>query len=337
MSMIDNDKAKEILQAREQNVESVKKIQEEHNLDYRAETNEDGNLVSLGKSKMMEEKNNHKDFMHSMASEIGWKKYPAEYLPSKGMFYPNDIEITIRSANVQEIRHFSTIEEDDVIDIDEKLSFILEKCCRVKMNGTMSTFKDLVDIDRFALVFAIRELTFKEGENKLQMVINCDQCGHSDTLIITKEIIQLFELDDELKPFYNPERLCITLVANDGEEIDIFIPSVGVSQSIKNIIRPKMQKKEYVDKTFIKIAPFLFSNWRMINEKTYNQMNDRTFGWNIDKISKVILAIDHLLDSVTPEISHICSVCGSEVKTPLSFQGGFKALFLYSNALKGLG
>jgi diadenosine tetraphosphate (Ap4A) HIT family hydrolase len=59
---------------------------------------------------------------------LGYHVIPTLSLPSGGMFYPDGTEISIRSAKVAEIRHFSTIDETNVLDIDEKLNQILESC-----------------------------------------------------------------------------------------------------------------------------------------------------------------------------------------------------------------
>lgn len=329
MPQINDEQAKAILQERAKEIDKVKQAQ--LGTEYTASGDEQGNVTSLGSSKLVEGKLEKREETRHMAGEIGWKNYPVEYLPSRGMFYSTDMQVTIKPASVQEIRHFSTVEDDDLLDVDEKLSFVLDKCCRVRYGGMPATFKDLLELDRFALVFAIREITFKDGENKLQMNVNCDQCGNSDNIYVTKETFQLFDIHDDLKPYYSTEKRCIVVTGNDGEDIHIYIPTLGVTQFIKNLIRTKAQKKEYYDKSFLKIAPFLFQNWKTITEKTYNQMNDKTFSWNVEKMSKVILGIDLLQNSVTPEINHICSICGAEVKAPISFQGGIKAFFLLSN------
>ena len=69
-----------------------------------------------------------------LASEIGWKNVPMESLPSQGMFYDIGTQVAIRAASVAEIRHWSTIDENDLLGIDDMLNFIIEKCCRIKVS-----------------------------------------------------------------------------------------------------------------------------------------------------------------------------------------------------------
>jgi hypothetical protein len=79
--------------------------------------------------------------------DFGWKNLPLQILPSKGWFYPDGTKIAIRAAEVKEIRHYSTIDEDDLMDLNEKLNFILSKCCTIHYPGEgVVSFKDLINL-----------------------------------------------------------------------------------------------------------------------------------------------------------------------------------------------
>jgi len=90
------------------------------------------------------------------ANDVNYKNIPFDILPSKGMFYPIGSEITIRAASVIEIRHWSTIDDTDLLDMNDKLNFIIEKCLRFKTESGIASWKDIKEIDRFFLVFKIR-------------------------------------------------------------------------------------------------------------------------------------------------------------------------------------
>ena len=62
---------------------------------------------------------------------------PMEYLPSQGLFYPEGTKIQIRAASVKEIRHFSGIDDNDILDIDDKLNGVLDACTRVQIPDHM--------------------------------------------------------------------------------------------------------------------------------------------------------------------------------------------------------
>ena len=73
--------------------------------------------TSLGKSESWKNQNSRQE--EQAGVEIGWKPFPAENLPSRGMFYPDGTTFAIRAASVAEIRHFSTIDDNDPLDLDD--------------------------------------------------------------------------------------------------------------------------------------------------------------------------------------------------------------------------
>ena len=82
-----------------------------------------------------------------IANELGWKNVPLENLPSGGQFYEPGTQVAIRAASVAEIRHWSTIDENDLLGVDDMLNFIIDKCARIKVPGKPGTYKDLKEIE----------------------------------------------------------------------------------------------------------------------------------------------------------------------------------------------
>jgi hypothetical protein len=94
----------------------------------------------------------------------GYHEIYAEQFPSKGIFYPDGTRFMIRAAAVKEIRHFSTIDEQNPFSVDEALNEILNGCMQIRVPGRQASFKDLKEEDRIFVIMAIRELTFLKGE-----------------------------------------------------------------------------------------------------------------------------------------------------------------------------
>lgn len=264
--------------------------------------------------------------------EIGWTNLPVENLPSQGKFYPDDTVISIRAANVKEIRHFSTIDENDFIDGDDKLNYILESCVKIKTTtNSRASWKDIQDMDRFYIILAVRELTFINDENALQMDIPCPNCGNVDRIHIHKERIDYFKIDERIMKYYDSSTKSFLVKLKDGDSFELYLPTLGVANFIKNYIRNKAQRQEYYDKTFVRMAPFLFKDWKALTEGTFKAKNTETLNWSHKKISVISGIIDLFAKSVNTEIAHICTVCGEDIKAPISFQGGIKSLFLYTD------
>lgn len=263
--------------------------------------------------------------------EIGWVRVKPETLPSRGIYYPQNTEITIRSASAAEIRHWSTIDEEDILSMDDALNKIIERCCKIKLGGHVSSYKDIKEIDRFFLVFAIRELTFKQGENQLNVNFSCTNCGNSDTRSIVKEMLSYYTPSPDLATRFNEDERCFHLRLKNGEELKLYLPSLGVMNFIKGYIKDKIQSKQDYDKAFLKWAPFLFADWRVLNESYYMKMLQDSYAWGTDKISVIDWFVKQMQDTVKPEMTNKCSVCGEETSVPINFPGGIKGLFLVSD------
>ncbi len=281
---------------------------------------------ALGRAQKFIDYENEDDVL---AAEIGWKNMPMESLPSQGMFYTAGTQVAIRAATVSEIRHWSTIDDNDLLALDDMLNFIMEKCVRIKVPGKPGTFKDLKEIDRFYLIFAVRDYTFKNGENRLFVSVS-DEDGANQKIEVTKDSLDYFNPDEVLMKYYNAEDQCFNIQMKNGENFKIFLPSLGVMTFIKNYIKQKQQAGQSFDKTFIKYAPFAFGDWKLLNQNSYDKAVQDSFSWTIQKISVMDKLVEMLSDSINPGIRYQTSG-GGEGKAPLNFQGGVKSIFLISD------
>lgn len=267
----------------------------------------------------------------TVVEDIGWIRVKLNTLPSQGIFYPNGTEITIRAALGGEIRHWSTLDDEDLLNIDDALNRIVDKCCKVRFPNMMGSFKDLKEIDRFFIVFAIREYTFKKGENILNVTFSCKSCGKNETKGIVKEMLSYYVPAPELQARFSDDERCFHLKFNNTEEIKLYLPTLGIMNFIKGYIREKNQNKEEYDQAFLKWAPFLFADWRMLNISTFQSNLQDSYMWSVDKISIVDWFVEQMKKTINAELKNECSGCGQEVIAPISFRGGVKSLFLISD------
>jgi len=287
---------------------------------------EEVKATSLGKAQKFTNYETEDDIL---AAEIGWKNVPMDSLPSQGFFYIPGTQVAIRAATVSEIRHWSTIDENDLLGLDDMLNFIIEKCCRIKVPGKPGTFKDLKEIDRFYLIFAIRDYTFKNGENKLFVTVTDDD-GQDQKIEVTKDSLDYFNPDEKLMKYFKQDEQCFDIQMKNGEKFKIYLPSLGIMAFIKNYIKNKQQANQNFDKTFIKYAPFLFSDWKILNQASYDKSVQESFTWSLQKISVMDKLVELLSSSISPAVRYQASG-GGEGRTPLNFQGGVKSLFLISD------
>lgn len=286
------------------------------------------------------------DEVKELANSTGWKKLPVNMLPSKGLFYPEGTEIVIKAASVAEIRHWSTIDETDAFGMDDYFNFIASKCLRIKMPGKIGTYKDLKEEDRFFVIFAIRDITFKEGENKLFVNISCKCEGsYAEKLELRNDHFSFYKIDEKIMRFYSSDKRCFVLDSPEklgGGPVHIYVPTLGIAESIKKYIKEKAQRGEKIDPSFLKIVPFIIEDWRILTgkpeeiEKKLKGIENETFSWGPKKLSAVVTIIEGIRFGTKLEMTKKCPKCNEEVSTPIQFHGGIKSLFVISNILDEL-
>jgi hypothetical protein len=270
--------------------------------------------------------------------EIGWKNLPLGVLPSRGIFYPEGTKIAIRPAETKEIRHFSSIDEDDLLDLNEKLNFIIEKCSIMNFpdRGVVS-YKDLKQEDRFFIIMAIRDLTFLQGENRIILTpkTNCEDknaCPINSGIELRTGILSSYEIDQRVMKYYSPvSRGFVFPVRKLGKEIKMYVPSIGVTDSISKFVSNSSSRGVEVDDSFIKISPFLFEDWRNLDDLRIIQKMRESDEWSKEEFSLYYELSNSIKIGTELDVKLGCPNCGAEVTAPITFPEGFRSLFVISD------
>jgi hypothetical protein len=276
--------------------------------------------------------------------ELGWKNLPMGILPSKGMFYPEGTRIAIRAAEVKEIRHFSTIDEDDRIDIEEKLGMILDSCMRIDFPGEgVVSFKDLKVEDRFFVILAIRDLTFTRGENMI-ILIPDTECGKKECPIkegfeLRTGVLSSYSIDEKILKYYDKDERCFVFeIKKTGKKIKMGVPSIGISGKISDFIIYCANKKIDIDESFLMILPFILDEWRTTdNDSILSIMKEADEKWSKEEFS-IYFELSEMIKIGTKAKAQIdCPKCGArEVTADINFPKGIRSLFLISDIFREL-
>ena len=261
---------------------------------------------------------------------IGWLKIDVKTLPTQGLFYPDGLEISIRAARGEEIKHWSTMNDQDINQlsrVDDILNYMIEKCCNVKNpNYPGNCWKDLKNVDRFYILLAIKEFTFIDGENELMVPISEDK-----QIPVVKEMINFIKIPDEIMKFYNPDEKCF-IFNIAGNSMKVHVPSLGVNDWLKKYVAQKINAKEGYDEDFITYAPMLIKDYRGLNQRAYEEMVGASRLWNVKEWSVLAYVTEKLSGATEPKIKYI-NEDGGDVEIPLTFRGGIRSLFVLSNPL----
>ena len=262
---------------------------------------------------------------------LGYLTIPVDTLPTMGLFYPQGTKIYIRAARGEEIKHWSTMNDQDsaqLSQVDDILNYIIEKCVTVKVPGDVAgSWRDLKDIDRFYLLLAVREFTFLDGDNELMVPVS-----EGKNIPVTKEMIDFITIPDEIMKHYSPEERCFIFNLKTGRTIRMHIPSLGATAWLKNYAQAKNMAREGFDTDFILYAPMLIADFRGLSQRAYEEMVEESQMWTGKEWSLIGYVRDTLAAAAAPKIKYQ-DENGQEVTIPLTFRGGIKALFTIQDPL----
>jgi len=260
---------------------------------------------------------------------LGWHVLDLEDLPSKGKFYPADTIIKIRSAKAAEIRHFSTMDENNYIDMEEKLNSIVESCAQFNAGDKRMSYKDILEEDRIILLLSIRDLTFPEPENKLMLKGKTEKTKKTvDIELAVKNLIPTV-IDDEIEKYYSSKERTYVIKTRSAGTIRMKPPTIGVMQEITQYLKDRQEKDQDFDKAFIQVLPYMQSDWRTLNLNKIFQMEVEYKGWDEKKFMIVYRLAERMKIGVQTELE--TTFDGESAKAPLDFPGGIKSLFIISD------
>ena len=293
-------------------------------------------VTELGKvdvSRQMDHTSPDDPEIKRLNSMVGYTALNLSQFPSKGKFYRDDFEIHIRAAKVAEIRSFSTVDENNLKEVDDGLNNIVLSCTKILYGNQRGSYKDVLEEDRIYLILAIRELTFKTGEQTLMMPVGkkgCKQnnCKAQESVELRTENLQFNNVIDTIEKYYDPADKCYTVATKSYGEIKMAPPTIGVMRAITDYIRDREEKNLSWDKSTLAILPYLQREWRGWNEKDIFAKITSFQGWDATKYTIVYRLAEDMKVGVKPEMGFPCKSCGEEVTVPLTFPGGIKALFI---------
>ena len=256
---------------------------------------------------------------------LGYHAVLLNNLPSAGLFYPKGTQITIRSAKVAEIRHFSTIDENNVLDVDDKLNAIVESCVKVICDKRVISYKDLCEEDRFYLILSVRDLTFPEPESALK-VDHLDKKGKKHEVAITKESFQYFKIPAELDKYYNETSRSFKIETKSFGIIEMKPPTIGIMHKITGYIKDRQQKSLSIDQSTLQIIPYMAHEWRGFNDKSIFDFEIEMAGWENKKFNLIYTLAEKMKIGIQPNM--LISIGDAEEEVPIGFRDGIKSLFI---------
>lgn len=303
--------------------------------------------IDLGRVETNAERkeNRNKEFASFASDNMGYRKTPTIGLPSKGMFYPPDIDISKRPLDVEEIKHYSTMDEDDFIDIDDKVNYVLKKGLKIYSGGKEISHKYLKEADKLFLLFDIRDITFDDRENILYQTVQSPCHGKKEKVEIENSVFGYYEIKKAIMHYYSEEERCFIITHKSDkpkfQPFRLYVPSIGVLQFISRYIRDKeiekqRQKGGFYDKQFLTFLQFMVKDWVDLTNDTIDKYYKDYKSWGPDKHSVVCLWVEKMDLSIKPTIERRCKEegCDKPFSTQIRFRDGYKSIFYIQDTIR---
>ena len=258
---------------------------------------------------------------------------PLDCLPSLGRFYPDNTRISIRAARVDEIREFSAIDENDIKDVTDKLTYMVSQCVKVYYGNVPGSYRDLLSADRIVLILKIREITFLDGMSSIKLPVPANACETTgckpqDTIVFNSTKLNFTVPSPELEKYYDSVNKCYNVRTKSFGTITLFPPSIGVTSIVTNWIVDQAKEEKKVDAALTEILQYLVGNWRRLNAKSIFDILGELSTWSTEKFTLVYRLIEKINIGIEFELKDKCETCGGEITVPITFPDGYKSLFV---------
>ena len=258
---------------------------------------------------------------------------PLDCLPSLGRFYPDDTRISIRSARVDEIREFSAIDENDIKDVTDKLTYMVSQCVKVYYGNIPGSYRDLLSADRIVLILKIREITFLDGMSSIKLPVPANACETigckpQDHIIFNSTKLNFTTPSPEIEKYYDSVNKCYNIRTKSFGVITLYPPTIGVTTIITNWIVEQAKEEKKFDAALTEILQYLIGNWRRLNNNSIFNTLGQLSVWSTEKFALVYRLIEKINIGIEFELTDTCETCGGEITVPITFPDGYKSLFV---------
>lgn len=256
--------------------------------------------------------------------DLNYKPIELEELPSGGLYYRPDMEILIRAANTEEIEQYSAMDATNFYNVNEEIIRIISSCTKIRYSNRLGSYKEIKDPDKYYLLFMIRDLTF-QNKGKLEVPYYHEDSGEEGMVEISRENFEMYKIHDELQEFYSEDSRCFIFPTIFGDH-DLAPPTLGIQSSFFEFIKDKVGKKRKINKSMLKILPFMLHNRNSISIAEIDKMEMDFKNLDPDEFAFLNDVCDKIALTGIKGLKHNTN-SGVEVHTEITFPNGWATIF----------
>jgi hypothetical protein len=255
-----------------------------------------------------------------------------------GKLYPEDMIISVRSAEIQEIRDWSNMDENNPLDVSEHVIDMLSSCVKVTSEtpDVLYSVKDIYEHDKIALLLLIHMATFPElKKHTIRVNGKCDTedgCGteHKD-IPVQLANLQYSVPDSKYAKYIDADLGLFNIPAKSYGTIAFKPSTIGMGMKMRDWLSGGQFDNKYISKNpeMFKVIQSMCTNHRTMNAKALRLLQvDKYNNFNADELAFRLELIKKLNISVLGELEFICPSCGATFRCPLEFTRSYKQMFI---------
>jgi len=224
-------------------------------------------------------------------------------LPSKGKFYPNDVEIKARPLKVIEVKKLSSITEDNADDV---VNDILRRTV-IGIN-----VDDLLLADKLFIVFWLRANSYRDSSYKVGFV--CEKCKEESTYHFELDNLDINYIDDG----YDPNKEIILKQSND--KILLRFLTISDERYMSKFVEQNKNTME-VDAELLGLSMMIDT----INGESKDLLSKYSYVLDLDPgdFSQLSTIISDNSMGLEPWLNVKCEKCGGESHIGITFHSDF--------------
>lgn len=265
----------------------------------------------------------------------GWIPVDRKELDIRSQFYPEDWTFYIRPATVEAVKNWSAIDEERLDVVNDVFNDIIRTCVSIKGETSNIPWSRMNSWDRFWFITKIRELTFPQGEAKVEFTDTCPECD--EEIVFTLEPKALFyEFPDEeivTKHWNAVDRIWYIDPKDydvEGPATKFYVPTLEKDTAVFNWALRQARAKKKVNEVFLRFAPWLLAKVpkdEQVLDKFIKDCETKFKSWDVDLFNFFDDVIRNITINPSEKLRRICPHCGEEVVSNVRFPNGVKALF----------
>lgn len=300
-----------------------------------SEDNEMKAFIKRSNERHQDSYNNDNTFNDAVPITDGWIPLDRKEFGMRSKFYPASWTFYIRPATVQAIKNWMSVDEENLLQLNEVFNEIIKLCVKIKDGDSIISWSNVNSWDRFWLIMKVREMTFASNKKTVTFEDDCSECDQTITFELRSNNLHYEFPDDDLIDNYwtgsdwtiDPREYDV-----DHDIITLYTPTLACETAILDWARREKErdKKKNIDETFVKFAIWMINKPvkdPMLFDKQMKKLYNEYKKWDINFFKFMDQVVTNI--SILPQqtLKQTCPHCGEEVISNVQFPNGIKILF----------